>query len=205
MTELSNKELYPQSADTTTHQVLEVSKTQTKAFVSMVFSLQINYEVGKNCNIHLLLNSVQFSSVAQSWPTLCKPMECSTPGFPVCYQLPELAQTHIHRVSDAIQPSHPLSSPLLLLPSIFPSIRDFSKESLLCIRWPKYWSSSFSISPSSKYSGLISFRMEWLDLLAVSRVFSNTTVQKHHSSALSFLYSPILTSIHDQWKNHSFD
>ena len=117
VTELSNKELYPQSADTTTHQVLEVSKTQTKAFVSMVFSLQINYEVGKNCNIHLLLNSVQFSSVAQSWPTLCKPMECSTPGFPVCYQLPELAQTHIHRVSDAIQPSHPLSSPSPLAPN----------------------------------------------------------------------------------------
>ena len=85
-------------------------------------------------------------------------MDCSRPGLPVPHQLPELTQTHVHRVSDAIQPSYPLSS-LLLPPSIFPSIRVFSNESTLHIRWPKYWSFSFSISPSNEYSGLISFRM----------------------------------------------
>ena len=92
-------------------------------------------------------------------------MDCSTPGFPVHHQLPELAQTHIHGVGDAIQPSHPLLSPLLP-PSVFPSIRVFSSESVLCIRWPKYWCFSFSISPSNEYSGLISFGIDWLDLLA---------------------------------------
>ena len=95
-----------------------------------------------------------------------QPMDCSMPGFPVHHQLPEPAQTHGHRVGNAMQPSNPLSS-LLLPPSVFPSIRVFSNESVLCIRWPKYWSFSFSISPSSECSGLISFRMDWLDLLAV--------------------------------------
>ena len=108
-------------------------------------------------------------------------MNCRTPGLPVHHQLPESTQTHVHRVSDAIQPSHPLSS--LLLTSVFPSIiRVFSNESALYIRWPKYWSFSFSISPSNEHPGLISFRMDWLDLLqskGLSRVFSNTTVQKH--------------------------
>ena len=125
--------------------------------------------------------SGQFSSVAQSCPVLCNPMDCSTPGLPVHHQLLELIQTHVHQVSDAIQSSQLLLSPLHL-PSIFPSIRVFSNVSVLCIRWPKYWSFSFSISPSNEYSGLISFRMDWLDLLAVQgtvRVFSNTTVQKH--------------------------
>ena len=93
-------------------------------------------------------------------------MDCSTPGLPVHHQLPELTQTHVHRVGDAIQPSHPLSSPSLP-PSIFPSIRVFSNESVLCIRCPQYWSFSFSISPSNEHPGLISFRMDWLDLLAV--------------------------------------
>ena len=109
-------------------------------------------------------NYIQFSLVVQSCLTLCDPMDCSMPGLPVHHQLPEFTQTHVHRVNDAIQPSHPLSSPS---PSIFPSIRVFSNESVLCIMWPKYWSSSFSISPSNEYSGLISFRMDWLDLLAV--------------------------------------
>ena len=103
------------------------------------------------------------SSVTQSCPTLCNPMDCSTPGLPVLHQLLELSQTHVHQVGDATQPSHPL----LLLSSTFPSIRVFSKESVLCIRWPKYWCFSFSISPPNEYSGLISFRMDWLDLLAV--------------------------------------
>ena len=102
---------------------------------------------------------IQFRSVAQSCPTLCNPIDCSMPGVPVHHQLPELTQTHVHRVSDAIQPSHPLSA--LLLSSIFPSIRVFSNESVLCIRWPKYWSFSFSITPSNEYSGLISLRIDW--------------------------------------------
>ena len=93
---------------------------------------------------------------------------------------------------------------LLLLPSIFPSIRVFSNESVLHIRWPKYWSFSFSIIPSSEYSGLISFKIDWFDLLAVSRVFSNPLFKNINSSVLSFLYSSTFTSIHN-WKNHSFD
>ena len=100
-----------------------------------------------------------------------------------------------------------LCHPLLLLPSVFPSIRVFSNESVLCIRWPKYWSFSFRISPSSEYSGLISSRMDWLDLLAVRGTFKS--LLQHHKSinslALGFLYSPTLTSIHDSWNNHSFD
>ena len=96
--------------------------------------------------------SVQFSSVTH------EPMDCSTPGFPVLHQLPELAQTHVHWVSDAIQHLI-LCHPLLLLPSVFPSIRVFSKESILCIRWPKFWSFSCRISPFNEYSGLISFGM----------------------------------------------
>ena len=86
------------------------------------------------------------------------------PGFPVHHQLQKLAQTHVHQVGDAIQPSHPRSS-LLLLPSIFPGIRVFSKKSVLCIRWPKHWSFSFNISSSNEHSGLVSLRMDWLDLL----------------------------------------
>ena len=107
-----------------------------------------------------------FSSVTQLCSTLCDPMDCSTPGLPVHHQLSEFTQTHVHRVGDAIQPSHPLLSSLLP-PSIFPSIRVFSNESALPSRWPKYWSFSFSISPSNEYSGPISFRMDRLDLLAV--------------------------------------
>ena len=122
-----------------------------------------------------------FSSVAQSYLTLCDPMNRSTPGFPVHHQLLEFTHTHIHRVSDAI-PHLILCHPLLLLPPVPPSIRVFSSESTLLMRWPKYWSFSFSIIPSKEIPGLISFRMDWLDLLAVqglSRVFSSTTVQKH--------------------------
>ena len=121
--------------------------------------------------------SVQFSSVAQSCPTLCDPMNHSTPGLPVHHQLPEFTQTHVHWVSDAIHPSHPLSS-LLLLPWIPPSIRVFSNESTLRMRWPKYWNFSFSIIPSKEIPGLISFRIDWLDILAVQGTL-NTTVQKH--------------------------
>ena len=122
--------------------------------------------------------------VAQSCLTLGDPMDCSMPGFPVLYCLPEFAQTHVHRVHDAIQPSHFCLS-LLLQPSIFPSIRIFSNESVLCIRWPKYWSFSFSISPSNEYSGLISFRIDWFDLLAVQRALNS--LLQHHSSEASIL------------------
>ena len=110
---------------------------------------------------------------------------------------------------ESVMPSNHLilCHPLLLLPSIFPSTRVFSNESALCIRCPKYWSFSFSISPSNEYSGLISFRMDWLAVLlskGLSRVFSNTTAQKHQFFGTQ-LYGPTLTSIHDYWKNHSFD
>ena len=125
--------------------------------------------------------SVQFSSVAQSCPTLCDSMNRSTPGPPVYHQLPEFTQTHIHGVSDAIQPSHPLSSPSLPAPN--PSQHQSLFQGVnFHVRWPKYWSFSFSIIPSKEHPGLIFFRMDWLDLLAVqglSRVFSNTTVQRH--------------------------
>ena len=127
---------------------------------------------------------VHFSSVIQSCLTLCDPVDCSTPGFPVHHQFLELTQTHVYQDSDAIQPSHPLS-PLLLLPSILPSIRVFPNESALLIRWPKYWSFSFSISPSDEYSGLISFGMDWLDLLAVQETLKS--LLQHHSSKASIL------------------
>ena len=125
-----------------------------------------------------------FSSVTQSCPTLCDPMNRRTPGLPVHHHLPEFTQTHAHQVSDAIQPSHPLSS-LLLLHPIPPSIRVFSNESTLCMRWPKYWSFSFSISPSNEHPRLISFRMDWLDLLAVQGTLKS--LLQHHSSKASIL------------------
>ena len=122
-------------------------------------------------------------SVAQLCPTLSDSMDCSTPGFTVLHHFPELAQIHVHWVG-AIQPSRSLL-PLLLLPSIFPSIGIFPNESVLCIRWLKYWSFSFSISPSNEYSGLIYFRMNWLDLLAVQGTLKS--LLKHHSSKASIL------------------
>ena len=102
---------------------------------------------------------MRFSSVQLLSHGLCDSMDCSTPGFPVRHQLPELALIHVHRVNDAIQPSHPLSSP-----SVFPTISVLCNESVLRIRWPKYWRFRFSISPSNKYSRLVPSRMDWLDL-----------------------------------------
>ena len=118
------------------------------------------------------VSSVQFSSVTQSCLTLCNPMNRSTPGLPVHHQLSEFTQTHVHRV-------------LLLLPPIPPIIRVFSNESTLCMRWPKYWSFSFNISPSKEIPGLISFRMDWLDLLAVQGTLKS--LLQHHSSKASIL------------------
>ena len=123
------------------------------------------------------LPSVQFSSLTQLCLTLCNPMDCSTPGVPVHHQLLELAQTHVHQIRDSI-----LCRPLLL-PSIFPSIRVFSKELALHIRWTKYWSFSFNMSPFNDYSGLISFRIDWLDLLAVQGTLES--LLQHHSSKVS--------------------
>ena len=128
--------------------------------------------------------SIQFNSVAQSCPTLWDSMDCSTPGLTVHHQLPEFTQTQLHWVGDAIQPSHRLSSPSPP-PSIFPSIRVFSSESALQAWWPKYWSFSFNISPSNEHSGLISFRMNWLDLLAVQG--THKSLLQHHSSKASIL------------------
>ena len=132
---------------------------------------------------------IQFRSIAHSCPILCDPPDHRTPGL--------MPSNHLI-----------LCHPLLLLPSIFPSIRVFSDESALRIRWPKYWSFSFSINPSNEHSELISFRMDWLDLVAVQGTLKSLLQQTPqfksiNSSALSFLYSPTLTSIHDHWKSHN--
>ena len=151
---------------------------------------------------------VHFSSVALSCPTICNPVDCSTAGLPVHHQLPELAQTYVHWW---VMPSNHLilCRPLLPLPPIPPSIRVFSIESALPIRWPKYWSFSFSISPSNEHPGLISFRMDWLDLLAVQGTLKS--LLQNHSSKASILWCsaflivqlshPYMTA----GKNHSFD
>ena len=169
----------------------------------------------------------QFSSVDQSCPTLCNPMNCSTPGLLVHHQLPEFTQTHVHY--ELVMPSNHLilCRPLLLLPSIFPSIRVFSNESALRIRRPKYWNFSFNISPFNELPGVISFRKEWLDLLLPISIqgwfplgliglisfqskgsqesFPAPQFKSISSSAFSLLYHWTLTSAHDYWKNHSFD
>ena len=132
-----------------------------------------------NLNSHTVYQeTVQFSSVAQPCPTLCDPMDCSTPGLSVPHQPPELTQTHVHWVMPS---SHLILCLLLLLPSsIFPSISVLSNESALRIRWQKYWNFSFNISPSNEHTGLISFRMDWLDLLAIGYTpIQNKTLKKN--------------------------
>ena len=146
---------------------------------------------------------IQLSSVTQSCPTLCNPMDCSTPGLPVHHQTPVLAQTNAHQINDDIQLSHPLLSPSP--PALnLSQHQGFSKESVLHIWWPKYWGFSFSISPSNEYSQLISFRMDWLDSLRHPRDFQESSPTPQFKSintlVLSFFYSPTLTSIHDHWK-----
>ena len=132
--------------------------------------------------LNVICHSVQFSSVAQSCPTLCDPMNCKTPGLPVHHQLPEFTQTHVH---ESVMPSSHLilCRPLLLLPPIPPSIRVFSNEAALLMRLPKYWSFSFSISPSNEHPGLICFRRDWLELLAVQGTLKS--LLQHHSSKAS--------------------
>ena len=148
-------------------------------------------------------------SASKSRPTLCYPMDCTIPGFPVLHHLLKFAQIQVYWVGDAIQPSPPLSSPsppAFYLLSI--SIRVFSNESARRIRWPEYWSFSFSISPSSEYSGLISFRLT--SLISLCPRFSQESspapqFKSISSSVLSLLYGPTLTSVHDYWESHSFD
>ena len=172
-------------------------------------SIDIN-EVLKSPTITVLPSISPFRTVVQSLSCvrLWDPINCSTPGFSIftiSWSLLTLMSTESVMPSNHLIPCHHL----LLLPSIFPSIRFFSNESALHIRWPKYWSFSFSISPSNEYSGLISFRIGWFDLLAVQGTLKSLI--QHHSSkasilqALSLLFSPTATSIHDCWKNHSFD
>ena len=134
-----------------------------------------------------------FSPVTQSCPILCDPMHYSMPGFPVHHLLPELTQTHVHLIHDAIQPSHPLSSPSP--PTFYLSQHQgLLCESVLLIRWPKYWSFGFSISPSNEYSVLISFRMDWLDLLAVQGTLKS--LLQHHSSKASILQCSAFFIVH---------
>ena len=144
--------------------------------------------VQSSSSYRIQIRLVLFRSVTQSCPTLCGPMNCSTPGLPVHHQLPEFAQTHVHWVGNAIQPPHPLLSPS---PTTFniSRIRVFSNESALHIRWPKYWSFSFSISPSNEYSGLISFSLDCLDLLAVQGTLKS--VLQHHRSKHQFFVAHI--------------
>ena len=146
-----------------------------------------------SCFTRQMYVSVQFSSVAQLCPTPGNPMNRSMPGLPVHHQLPEFTQTHVHRVSDAIQPSHPLSSPSPPAPN--PSQhQSLSNESTLHMRWPKYWSLSFSIIPSKEIPGLISFRMNWLDLLAVQGTLKS--LLQHHSSKASILWRSAFFTVH---------
>jgi len=144
-------------------------------YVSKFGKLSSNHRTGK-INFQSNPSSVQFSHSV---------MDCSMTGLPAHRQLPEFTQTHVCWVHDAIQSPHPLSSPSPPT-SIIPSIRVFSNESVLPIRWPKYWSFSFNISPSNEYSGLISFRMDWLDLLAVQGTLKS--LLQHHSSKASILW-----------------
>ena len=168
--------------------------------LSYIICLSLLYQLAKCLQVPSMLSQMSgypsfswlnnfccYCSVTESCPTLCNPTDYSMLGFPVLHYLPEFAQIHVHWVSEAIQPSHPLLA-LLLLTSIFPSIRAFSNESALWIRWPKYWSFNFSISPSSEYSGLISFRIGWFDTLAVQGTLKSL-LQHHNWKALILWYS----------------
>ena len=159
--------------------------TEVRIIKSMVFFIPQFYTVVFIHTTGVVYGCDQFSSVqllSRVW--LCDPMDCSMPGFPIHHQLPELTQTHVHQVGDAINRLI-FCHPLLLLPSILPRSRVFSNESVLHIRWPKYWSFSFSISPFNEYSGLISIRMDWFDLLAIQGTLKS--LLQDHSSKASIL------------------
>ena len=147
-------------------------------------------------------------SVAKSCLTFCDPMDCNPPGFPVLHYLLEFAQTHARWAVMSLQLYH-LCHLFLLLLTIFPSIRVFSNESAINFRWPKYWSFSFSVSPSREYSGLISFRIHWFWSLCCPRdsqeSSSASQCENINSLLLSLLYGPTPTSVRDHWKNHSFE
>ena len=158
----------------------------------MLHGIENNYQLSSileasysHVLLHFFLCVLQFNLVAKSCLTLCNPMDFSTPDLPVPHQLPGLTQTHVQQASDAIQPSPPLSSPSP--PAFNPAQHQvFSNESVLCIRWLKYWSFNFSISPSKEYSRLISFRINRLDLLAVQGTLKS--ILQHHSSKASILW-----------------
>ena len=159
--------------------------------------------------VHIVYHTrvLQFSSVAQSCLTLATPwIAARQASLSITISQSSFRLTSIK----SVMPSNHLilGRPLLLLPPVPPSIRVFSNESALCIRWPKYWSFSFSISSSNEYAGLTSFRMDWLDPLAVQVTLKSSPIPQFkslNSSALSFLHNPALTSIHGYWKNHRFD
>ena len=185
----------------------------TPKLLCMAWMIQNKWAVLKyptsimSCALKNKNSSFQFSSVTQSGLTLCDPVDCNIPGLPIPHQLPEFTQTQVHWVGDTIQPSHPLLSPSLLAFHLS-SIRVFSNESALRIRWPKDWIFSFNISPSNEHPGLSPLVWTgWISLLPKDSQESSPTPQfkSINSSAFRFLYSPTLTSIHDYWKNHSFD
>ena len=192
-----------------TNQLLPlVGKKWLQQFLSLIIHLTIIWTSSITFpKIYFSKINSDFTAVAQSFPTNCTPMDCSMPGIPVHHQLSDLLK--VMSTEPVISSNHLiLCYPPPFLPSIFPKIRVFFNESALHIRQPKYWSFSFIISPSNEYSGLISLGLTgWIFLQSkgLSRVFSNTTVQKHQFLVLSFLYGPILTSIHGYCKNHSFD
>ena len=175
-----NNAIYEGSTPITNH--------RHQRFHSKVLTLWVRlspYEFGEGEHKYSDHKSVPLSTVTQSCLTLCDPLDCSTPGFPVHHQHPELAQTHVI----SLMPSNQLilCRPLLLLPSIFLSIRVFSTESVLHIMWPKYWSFSFNISPSNEYSGLIFFRIDWFDLLTVQGTLKS--LLQHYNSKASIFHS----------------
>ena len=174
-------------------------------FLTAIFFLSILIRSSYLVRIYVHVFSYCWCSVAQSCPTLCDPMDCSMPGFYILHYLPKLAQTHVHAIEwhrwchSTISSSVTYSS---CLQSKRPSIRVFSSGLALHIRWPKYWSFSFSISPSNEYSRLISFRIDWFDLHAVQGTLKSSPTPQSKSissSSLSLLYGPILTSTHDYW------
>ena len=197
------------------HSAWYCSSVIGQPWASLSFSCDRGLHLLSYCVFCFLLNIfhfqsvIHFISVAQSYPTLCDPVDCSVPGFPVHHQLPELAQTHIHWVSDAIQPSL-LCQPLLSWLQSFPTSGSLFQRVSSSHQVAKVLEFQLQHYSSNEYSGLISFRIEWFDLLAVQGTLKS--LLQHHNAKASvlwcsvfFLNASVLTSIHDYWKNHSFD